>query len=273
MPIHFACERCGHPIDVGDQFAGLEGRCKHCGHRTRVPDRTASAPDASGLRLRALEREETGFEPDPEKDHGPLLYGVLDPDGFEAGSWWPFRMRKGAQPTTRLARFFARLLRWLRDWLYVLSIIFLALAVLGFVSKNRPLLHVGAVGVLATNLGMLVAGVVYLGSLPFTDGLTAGLAALFLPPYTIYYWVTHWRRMRKPVINTLRSFAPVFLIGLAYVFYEESPVIKRRAKEIERVIERQEKALEKLPLPIPGSSEPDDRQTPSPNEKPAGESR
>jgi hypothetical protein len=253
MSIQFACQRCGHPIEVGDHFAGLRGRCKHCGHETEVPAR--AGPGAEGLHLRPLEGPGIGAGVDDRVDEGDGIYGVLDPKGFEAGRWWPFHSRRTAGPTTRLARIAARLFRVLRDWLYVLSLVCLGAAVLGFVARSRPLLHLGAAGVVLTNLGMLAAGLFYLVTLPFRDGPAVGLAALLLPPYTVHYWVTHWARMRKPVVNTLRSFAPIALIGLAYLFYEESPALERGAERVEEALRDQEKALERLPVPGLGPSD------------------
>ena len=48
MSIQFSCPSCGHAIQVGDQFAGLAGHCKHCGRAMTVP---AAPPEAAGLKL------------------------------------------------------------------------------------------------------------------------------------------------------------------------------------------------------------------------------
>jgi hypothetical protein len=268
MAIRFSCERCGHAIEVDDRFAGLTGHCKHCGHATKVP-----APGAEGvgggLRLRPLADDgESGEGLDPRhaaasgprvrplapedaarlrsdlieeavRDHRPPA--VLDPDHRDRAQAARFWLNPHYE--TRLARFVARNLRALRDWLYVISLVFLALAVVGFVFKSRAVLHLGAVGVVATNIGMLCVGVFYLVVLPFRDSLAKGLGTLLLPPYAVYYWVTRWDAMKKPVVNTLRSFTPILLVGLAYLFYEEAPLIERGVGRVEKAVERGEKAL------------------------------
>src|SRR5690242_19662491 len=57
-------------------------------------------------------------------------------------------------------------------------------------------------------------------------------------------------RMRKPVLDVLRSFTPILLVGLAYLFYEEAPLIGKGAKQVEehsgafeRTLEKRAKAL------------------------------
>lgn len=64
MSIRFACEKCGHPIEVDQHFEGKHGKCKHCGHALTVPTEHHKDPHphADGgeppLRLKAVEEEE-----------------------------------------------------------------------------------------------------------------------------------------------------------------------------------------------------------------------
>jgi hypothetical protein len=164
---------------------------------------------------------------------------MLDPDHRDEAR--PFRLNPHYE--TRLARFVARVLRGLRDWLYVISLAFLAVTAVGWAFKSRMALHLGALGVVATNVSMLVVGLFYLVVLPFRDSLAKGLGALLLPPYAVYYWVAHWDKMRKPVLNTLRSFTPILLVGLAYLLYEEAPVIEKGVERVEQVVEKAEATL------------------------------
>jgi hypothetical protein len=61
---------------------------------------------------------------------------------------------------------------------------------------------------------------------------------ILLPPYAIYYWVTRWDRMRKPVFRVLGSFTPILLVGLAYFFYEEAPLIGKEATQVAGAVEK-----------------------------------
>ncbi len=136
------------------------------------------------------------------------------------------------------ARFFARHFRELRDWLYVVSIAFLVLALIGYLFKLKILLHLGALGVIAANIGMLVAGLAYLVSLPFKESLFHGLANLLIPFYAIYYWTTRWPKMKGPVHKTLGAFLPIALIGVAYLIYEEAPAVEKAIEKEMPIIER-----------------------------------
>ncbi len=294
MPIHFACEKCGHPFEVDDRHAGHLGRCKHCGHVNMIPGSArpagAESPAGGGLKMRPIEEETTGdpanahpvaglkVRPvhagdeaasrglDPEEPEtkrasargwfgskrkepsGP--YVVLDPDRREDAQARAFHLNPHYE--TRLARMASRTLRGdsRRTGSTSSSLCFLGLAGYAFVSSNRPLLpHAGAVGVIACNVGMLVAGVFYLITIPFKHSLPHGVGTLLLPPYAVYYWVTHWPQMRKPVINTLRGFTPIALVGLAYLLYVEAPAIEEGAKTVERIVDTKGKAIEGLVAP------------------------
>lgn len=216
MAIRFSCERCGHSIQVDDQFAGRTGHCTHCGHAMAVPDahstEAVSQPAVDqGLRLRPL-----AVAGAPDEDHDPRLArapdvivrplapddavrlkahvdddleardqrppAVLDPYHYEKPSR---RFHLNTHYETRLARFVARILRSVGGWLYLVSLAFFTVLVVGFAFKNRAALHIGAMGIVVTNLGMLVDGLFYLLVLPFRDSLAKGLGVILLPPYAI----------------------------------------------------------------------------------------
>jgi hypothetical protein len=154
---------------------------------------------------------------------------------------------------SRVARVASRVFRTLRDWLYVITVVGLLIALYGYLFKWRGMLHAGATLVIVANAGMFCVGLAYLISLPFKESLHHGLANLLIPPYAVYYWVTRWHRMRKPVLKTLGAFLPIALVGLAYLVYQEAPVVrsavKRKVPEIEK---RLENAKKRLPM-IPGA--------------------
>jgi hypothetical protein len=149
----------------------------------------------------------------------------------------------------RIARSIARTLRTLRDWLYLVSLAALVVVLIGYLFQRKLLLHVGAVAVVAANISMLVVGVAYLVSLPFKEGLRYGLANLLVPFYAVYYWWTRWPRMKPAVVNTFRSFTPILLVGIAYLIYEEAPVIEQKVEqeftELEKAVETKLPELEK----------------------------
>jgi DNA-directed RNA polymerase subunit RPC12/RpoP len=272
MSIRFRCEQCGHPIDVDDRYGGKHGTCKHCGHRLLIPEPGEEVPGPS-LRLRPLDADEPSGVPahllapqspltvrPAEEDPRPRPAAISDPDeppasgrgrGADYSVLDPHRLTEahsssGPPPLWRIfpsltARFAASYFRMFRDWLYVVSLVFLVVALLGYLFHAKVVLHLGAAGVIASNIGMLCVGTAYLVTLPFKESLAHGLANLLIPFYAIYYWTTRWPRMRTPVSKTLGSFLPIFLVGLAYVVYEEGPVVESM---IEKEIPALEKSLE-----------------------------
>jgi hypothetical protein len=49
--------------------------------------------------------------------------------------------------------------------------------------------------------------------------------------------------MRKPVLDTLRTFTPILIAGLGYFLYEEAPVIEREVEKAETLIEKESDVL------------------------------
>lgn len=283
MSIRFACAQCGHAIDVDDRLAGHKGHCKHCGHPMTIPaEAQAEAPETAGspaaafklrpiegidapaaapahpapgpaLRVRPLAAAESApaaVQP-PAADPRPIE--VLDPDGLLAQQ--AHRTHLNPHYETRLARFAARFLRTTRDRLYLLTLALLVVVLIGFLFKLKPLLHLGSVGVVATNILMLVDGVFYLIVLPFRDSLAKGLGTLLVPPYAVYYWFRNWGHLKKPLTSTVGSFLPIALAGLAYFLYEESPVIWSKVEQADRAVEKAV-GIEPGPAPAPRPARP-----------------
>jgi len=131
----------------------------------------------------------------------------------------------------------------LRDWLYVVSLAFLVLVLIAGLFHWKTLLHLGALGVVASNISMLYVGLAYLITLPFKESLKHGLANLLIPFYAIYYWSTRWSRMKTAVYKTVGSFLPIALVGLAYLVYEEAPKVETA---IEQKLPKWEKSLGRI---------------------------
>ncbi len=172
------------------------------------------------------------------------------------------------------ARALARQFRMLRDRLYVVSLFFLVLVLIGYLFQLKFLLHLGVLGVIAANIVMLGVGVAYLVTLPFKEGLWYGLANLLVPFYALYYWITRWPRMKPAVHRTLGSFLPILLVTIACIAYEEAPVVDKAVEKefqalekeipgLDQKVEQVLQPLEKKVGPLPGS-EPEQAQSPSP---------
>lgn len=273
MSIRFRCEECGHEIEVGDHFEGKHGHCKHCGRPIVVPEHVAAAEGP--LRLRPAEEDEPAGIHDhllatpadlnvrrAEAEPRPAPVAISDPDDPALARGDDYRM---GGPTVRVrhssagpppfwvniptltARSLAHLFRTLRDWGYLVSLAALVMALIGFIAKSKPMLHVGVAVAIAANVEMLVVGVAYLVTLPFKESLHHGLANL-IPPYAIYYWYSRWPKMKTPVRKTIGAFLPIALAGLAYFAYEDGAKVEAAvAKEIqvlEGKVERGIKSVE-----------------------------
>ena len=90
-----------------------------------------------------------------------------------------------------------RILRWLNETAYFVSVPFLMLLLIGVVLSNRPLAVLGATAVVLLNIGRLIAGVANLVVIPFREGIVQGVTFL-IPPFTFFYLNNHWKKMRKP---------------------------------------------------------------------------
>ena len=250
MSIQFSCDKCGHTFGVDERFAGKHGVCKHCGHALVVPARTTAATDAEApLLLRPAEQEPVGphghlldphapliiraatAEPHirPEAISGPDEPGALKHDDYTMRSMGRERHSSAGPPPfwvnapSLLARSTARRLRTLRDWIYLISVASLVLALIGFLFKDKSLLHVGVVIAVAANIGILVVGIAYLVTLPFKEGMTYGLANLLIPFYAVYYWYTRWPKMKPAIQKTFGAFVPILIAAVAFFSYEEGP--------------------------------------------------
>jgi hypothetical protein len=89
MSIRFACEKCGHPIEVDQHFEGKHGKCKHCGHALTVPaehhappsPHAHSEPRGDALHLKPLEEEEPlRVNKDLLATHAPLSVRPAEED-------------------------------------------------------------------------------------------------------------------------------------------------------------------------------------------------
>ena len=117
----------------------------------------------------------------------------------------------------------------------MVSLFFLVIVLLGYLFQVKILLHLGAVGVIAANIGMLAAGIAYLVTLPFKESLRHGLANLLIPFYAIYYWTTRWPKDEDAGLqDARRRSCRSLLVAIAYVVYEEAPVVEEAVEERSR---------------------------------------
>jgi hypothetical protein len=121
-----------------------------------------------------------------------------------------------------------KVLRWVDAWAYLISVPFVVLMLFGIVVANRGLVHLGAVVIVLANYGRFWADLIAFFVRPYKDGPLQGIAFLF-PPYTAYYLIAHWDRMKPIVRRIATSCIPIIMVVLAYAFL---PTVNPSAKDV-----------------------------------------
>ena len=121
-----------------------------------------------------------------------------------------------------------KLLRWVDDWAYLISVPFVVLMIFGLVVENRSFVHLGAVVVVLANYGRFWADLLAFFVRPTRTARLHGLAFLF-PPYTVYYLTTRWGKM-KPISPADRHLVHSDRLGRAGLRFSplRQPVGQRR---------------------------------------------
>jgi len=237
MSIVFFCQSCGARFDVDARMAGKTGRCKKCGQHMSIPraEQIASmaampalATAAAGAGAVRASRDvaggmaesiatrlregisKVGLAPvsvdrirvtkpsplDDAEDSKPYMLAqpelqyrgrVSRPEDVVVAAWR--RQLGGIQ----------KLFRKFSDAVYLISVPFLMLVLLGAGIRNRPIALLGVTVVVLLNLGRLAASGVDLSLAVLRDGLNL-------------------KNMKKPIRRVIESAATIGLVILAFLF-------------------------------------------------------
>jgi hypothetical protein len=180
-----------------------------------------AAPEVErGVReLEEFQKNREGY--DLAVDHGNAIW-FFGRGGSGPAGWVRVKWRAGVGRVLKV-------LRWIDDWAYLISVPFVVLMIFGIVVEHRGFVHAGAVVVVLANYGRFWTDLLALFVRPFKDGPLQGIAFLF-PPYTLYYLASHWHKM-KPILRRIAtSCIPIVLVVLAYGFL---PSVNPAAKDVE----------------------------------------
>jgi len=168
--------------------------------------------------------------PEIERGLREMAEFARDPRGYSLAtprsgrSFFSFRRRGESGPAHWLyvkwrgaITLVLKLLRWIDNWAYLISVPFLVLLVAAIVVSNRPLVHLGAVVVVLVNYGRFWTDLLALFVRPFKESPLHGLAFLF-PPYGLYFLATRWRQVKPTLRRMATSCIPIALVVLAYAF-------------------------------------------------------
>ena len=235
MKIAFACQHCGNQLVVDAALAGRVGRCRSCGRRVTVPEGQAAAkltpssaapkkkplpaapPAAGDYRLRPVTPiHEPALEVPGWGDDDSEMVVVRPPVPVAAR---PSR----AEPTPWLKAYracFSLLVNattWISETSYTVSLILLILSVASGMIGQHSLAAWGVRGIIGLNLVGLAGDVASLVNLSFRKDPLRG-ALFLLPPATLYYLWTDWRRYRDTVNRMRIPLMTLAFVGVAYLF-------------------------------------------------------
>jgi predicted Zn finger-like uncharacterized protein len=249
MKISFHCPSCHSRFDVDASLAGRKGKCKHCGGRLEIPSAVpaelASVGDGGGVAVRANPRPKTWVEavnsnvglapismtgmrpaarnamvqaalvedPHPEK----LSYSLASAPAVKAAAATSKPVGIVKRVYRREIGLLQRILRWVSESAYFVSVPFLLLILIGVVMHNRPLALFAATIAILLNIGRFVTGMAYLLAIPFKEGIFAGIFFL-IPPFTFFYIAQHWSKLQRPLKRIAEPALTIVLVVLAFAF-------------------------------------------------------
>jgi hypothetical protein len=200
------------------------------GDDDRPEEEALASPEVQrGLReLEEFRKDPRGYKLAEELDS--RFFGWFR--GSRPAGWVYTQWRKGVG-------LILRVLRFIDDWAYLISIPFLILMVFGIAVAQRGLIHTGAVVVVLANFGRFWTDLLSLFVRPFKDGPMHGLMFLF-PPYGIYYVASQWDKFKPTFRRLLTSCIPIVLVVLAYVYI---PTVDRDVQSAPTTPEKYRRAV------------------------------
>lgn len=130
---------------------------------------------------------------DPDYVPPPLSAGRGEP------SWALMAVKARMYHTVRSI---LRKIEWFENWLYVVSLVFLMVAIAGLLLEYRPLAHFGAVWVTLSSILLAALGGIEVVIKPFQYGIFG----------------TKWSTMKKQIRHALGAFIPLAVLIASYFF-------------------------------------------------------
>jgi hypothetical protein len=122
-----------------------------------------------------------------------------------------------------------RILRWINETTYLISVPFIMMIMFGTMARNRPVALLGAAVVILLNIGRLVTAGAGLAVVPLRDGLK-------------------WKKLKKPLRRLAEPALTIGLVVLAFFFIPFLSTGKPATKGIAGAINRGQEAMQKRAL-------------------------
>ncbi|MBS0261088.1 MAG: hypothetical protein JSS02_03965 [Planctomycetes bacterium] len=155
----------------------------------------------------------------------------------------------GVRSYKKLFGSFGRFFRWIDETAYGLSIPCLILAIVGAVMNKHWMTVLGISAIVLLNLVRIGAALSNLISKPFRDSPIQGVLFL-IPPVTLYYLWSDWRRWHKPV---KRVISPVLTLAVVIAAYTYIPWLNGNQSAQGKLRDRIEGAIQSIKQDVKGS--------------------
>jgi hypothetical protein len=248
MSITFQCEHCGNQLTVDESLAGKHGHCKHCGHEMNVPSSafrleplqmagtdgpgpghrsgaaaaktSASKPRKEEVKLAPIEEPKRARKKseDDQDDGKPYEFDKeFVPPRSAVPSSSPPVLMEARTGWRRMVRSLLKQLAKLEDAIYMALMVFWLIGAVAFLFELKPLAWSMLAPLVVCSVLLLMLGGFEVFAFPFKESLRHGLAFVFIPPYTIYYIATRWKKIKRPFRNAIGALLPlILLLGLAW---------------------------------------------------------
>lgn len=219
VKIHFACPNCAKQLVADAAAAGRTGRCRHCGKPAVVP---------SGYTLRPVTPTKTPTLVGADWDHaelGPAIAFPAGPSRSLVAAAKPMAIApaaNGPAPAPMLVAYrsffglLGRLTAWISETSYTVSFVLIILAIAGGMIGRHSLAAWACGAIVSLNLVGLAGDIASLATLSFRKNPLQG-ALFFVPPCTLYYLWTDWRRYRDTIHRMRLPLVTLAVVAAAYV--------------------------------------------------------
>jgi hypothetical protein len=213
----------------------------------------AEAPSEFELLVDDDRREDEALaSPEVQRGLRELEEFKKDPRGYQLADELDsrfFRWARGSRPAGWLytqwrksVGLILRVLRFIDDWAYLISVPLFILMIFGIAVAQRRLVHTGAVAIVLINFGRFWTDLLALFVRPFKEGPVHGVL-FFFPPYGFYLVGKHWDKFKPTFRRLLTSCIPIVLVILAYAFIptvdpeiQSAPTIPEKLRRAEQEV-------------------------------------
>jgi hypothetical protein len=233
--IHLQCPYCHTKLAVKEAMAGRLGACPKCQNKVRIPQLETLAPDdLAEERVSATPKREAVAQPprparrfeedDDDRPARPRRRPIDDADDrADDDEPAPRRPRKRRKRRRRESSSSSAFGDFNPIWFALIgvAVIWIICFGLSFVFPLIALVPLGLGGLLS------FAGLIWFLIVAFQDDVLAGVLCLFVPFYSLYYFISHFDETKAPfftqLLGTLMMFTSMCAGGMSGAMHSDRP--------------------------------------------------